>query len=125
LNGISNNASIFTGFLSDEITSSIGQQWQRVQTLLPNLEALDFDTHLDKRKEAEWYQKIIDSAAQQRGKVSTFGEDDGIKSLLSFSMLCLIAADAKKNQNDQGNFLKLSMSILLPIVSLHLMTKTW
>lgn len=88
--------------------------------MLPNLEALDFGTHLDRRKEAEWYQKIMDSAAQQKGKVSTFGEDDGIKSLLSFSMLCLISADAKKEQNDKGDLLKLSMSILLPIVSLFL-----
>ena len=111
------------GFLSEEIISSISQQWQRVQTMLPNLEALDFDTHLARRKEAEWYQNILDKAAQQRGNVSTFGEDDGIKSLLSFSMLCLITADAKKNQHSQGDFLNLSMSILLPIVSSFMMKK--
>jgi len=86
--------------------------------MLPNLEALDFDTHLDRRKDADWYQKIIVSAAQLKGKVFTFGEDLGIKSLLSFSMLCLLAAGTKENQNDKDDLLKLSMSILLPMVSL-------
>lgn len=107
--------------MSEEITSSISHQWRLVQTMLPNLEALDFDAHLEGRKEAEWYQKVIDSAAQQKGRVSRFGEDYGIKSLLSFSMLCLIAADAKESQHDQGGFMKLSLSILLPIVSSYLM----
>jgi hypothetical protein len=100
------------------MTSAISQQWQQVQTTLPNLEALNFDTYLDRRKDADWYQKIIENAAQQKGKVFVFGEDHGIKSLLSFSMLCLIAANTKKEENDKGDLLKLSMSILLPIVSL-------
>ena len=103
--------------MSHEITSFLSQQWQRIQTILPNLESLDFDTILRRRNDAEWYQKIVDVAAQQSEKVPMYKEDNGVKALLSFSMLCLIAFDVKTNQYDQGILFRLSMSILLPIVS--------
>lgn len=106
--------------MPQEITSAIGRLWQIVQRILPNLEELDFENHLDRRKDAEWYKTILNNVAQQKGKISSFGEDEGIKLLLSFVTLCLIAADTKKKKNEKGDLVKLSMSILLPIVSVCL-----
>lgn len=73
------------------------------------------------RNEAEWCQKVVNIAAQQSENVPIYNEDNGVKALLSFSMLCLIAFDVKTNQHDQGILFRLSMSILLPIVSFALM----
>ena len=64
------------GFLSQDITSIISQQWQRVQSMLPNLEVLDFESHMDDRKNTDWYQSAMNNVKQQTGKVAIFGEEE-------------------------------------------------
>ena len=49
-------------------------------------------------------------------KTAFYGEEDGIRALLSYSMLCLLAAE-QSGGDERDELLKNSFSVLLPMVS--------
>ena len=106
---------ILAGFLPNNnyVASSIAEQWEHIQEICPHLEVLPFELHLTERKKLSWYQKVL--RRSQDKKISMFAEEDGIKALLSFSTLCLHAAE-KSEGDEKDEFIKLSFSILLPLV---------
>ena len=115
---VSLSGPFIAGFLSDNVASAISEQWQYMQNILPNLEILRFDMRLSERTNSEWYQKVMRNMKKQSSdfcKISSYGEADAIMSLLSFSMLCLIAALHSEGV-EKDEFVKLSMSVLLPTV---------
>jgi len=53
---------------------------------------------------------------KQKTKCKTaFYEEDGIRALLSYSMLCLLAAE-ESGGDERDEFLRTSFSVLLPMV---------
>ncbi len=117
--GISISGLSVAGFLNSHITDEIGSQWQLVSRILQNLENIEYERSLARRMNAEWYQKVMDNLKRkgsEKNTIACFGEHDALRIMLSFSNLCLIAAE--HNEGDQTNgLLKLSMSVLLPLVS--------
>ena len=70
------------------------------------------------RKSQDWYKQAFANMKKQNidpRKIARYGEEDGIRALLSFSTLCLIAAEDSEGK-EKDEFVKLSMSILLPMV---------
>ena len=70
-----------------------------MSAILPELEILPFERHLEERKRTSWYQKVMGNIEKQSidsKKIQSYGEDDGIKALLSFSSLCLLAAEGSE-----------------------------
>ena len=91
-----------------------------MSAILPELEILPFERHLEERKRTSWYQKVMGNIEKQSidsKKIQYYGEDDGIKALLSFSSLCLLAAEGSEG-DEKDELLGFSLSVLLPIVSL-------
>ena len=103
-----------TGSLPDNAASAVTEQWDYISQILPDLEELPFEAHLDDRKKMSWYRNV-EKQGIPSSKISTYGEEDGIRALLSFSTLCLIAAEESEG-DEKDEFLKLSMSVLLPMV---------
>ena len=109
-----------SGFLAKSVASSVAEQWERLSAILPELEILPFERHLEERKSTSWYQKVMGNIEKQSidsKKIQSYGEDDGIKALLSFSSLCLLAAEGSEG-DEKDELLGFSLSVLLPIVSL-------
>lgn len=99
--------------------SIVEDQWYNIAIILPDLEALKFDCRLDERKRMSWYINVMKNLEKQgidASKISCNGEEDGIRALLSFSSLCLIIAQ-ESEEGEKNEFVKLAMSVLLPIVS--------
>ena len=96
------------------LASVVAEQWEHIQAILPELEILPFELHHEERRKKGWYQKAMRNVGID-SKISLYGEEDGIKALLSFSALCLIAAEESED-DEKDEFVKLSMSILLPLV---------
>ncbi len=91
-----------------------------MSAILPELEILPFERYLEERKRTRWYQKVMGNIEKQSidtKKIQSYGEDDGIKALLSFSSLCLFAAEGSEG-DEKHELLGFSLSVLLPIVSL-------
>ena len=105
------------GFLSDDTSSSLSRQWERINQTLPNLEALRFDAQLDQRKDKDWYKKISSVIRRHTSKIASFKEDDGIVTLLSFSSICLVAAGHSRRE-EKDSLMRLAMSVLLPMVNI-------
>lgn len=114
--GITLEGASVAGFLPQSVASTIGEQWERVSLLLKNMDVLPFEVHLDERTKMNWYEKAMKIIEKQNiGSISSFGEDEGIKALLEFSKLCLLSAQNKED-NEKDELLKLSFSVLLPVV---------
>ena len=108
------------GFLPPILESEVSEQWALLGSILPEMEELDFDRELDKRKSTEWYRKVQQSMNKEglsTTDIALQSEAVGLRALLSFSLLCLLAAEQTEG-DDQDGFVKLAMSILLPAVSL-------
>ena len=110
-----------SGFLAKGAAYSVAEQWARLSDkLLPELEVLPFERHLEERKRTSWYQNVMGNIEKQSidsKEIQSHGEDDGIKALLSFSSLCLHAAERCEG-DEKDELLGFSLSILLPIVRL-------
>jgi hypothetical protein len=117
--GLNLDGPCVAGFLSSDVASSLSRQWEYIHQLLPNLDPLRFDMQLDQRMDKEWHQKIKNVIKRQSSKSSSialFKEDYGLMTLLSFSMMCLVAAEHREKL-EKDNLLKLAMSVILPVVS--------
>ena len=125
--GISLEGECVAGFLANNVASSVAEQWEHVSAILPELEPLPFERHLEEQKRMSWYRKVMSNMEKQcidSKKILTYGEDDGIKALLSFSRLCRIAA--KESVGDEKNeLLGFSLSVLLPITQFCIDKQVW
>jgi len=125
--GISISGPSVAGFLSSYITDEIGSQWRMVNSILQNLESVEYERNLSRRMNAEWYQKVKDNLKKkgsEKNTIACFGEHDALRILLSFSNLSLIAA--KHSDEDQKDgFMRLSMSVLLPLTQFSIDKKVW
>ena len=103
------------GILPNYLATSIAEQWEQLQAVLPDLELLPFKLHLTERKKLSWYSKVSRNIGSGSKKTSMYAEEDGIKALLSFSTLCLSVAEESEG-DEKDEYVKLSLSILLPLV---------
>ncbi|KAL7543089.1 hypothetical protein ACHAXR_012410 [Thalassiosira sp. AJA248-18] len=118
----------FKGFLPKRIASVMTEQWDHIAAILPDIEVLSFESHLEERKKLSWYQKIMKNMEKQNvdpNKISLHGEENGLVSLLAFSSLCLIAAEQSEGDDERDEFVKLSMSVLLPITQFSIDKQVW
>ena len=60
-------------------------------------------------------QKLMGIVKREISKIALFREGDGLMTLLSFSMICLVAAE-HSNAQKKDHFLKLALSVILPMV---------
>lgn len=98
-----------------------------MQGILPDMEVLQYKMHLEERKKKDWYGKVMKNVDKQdlhSEKVSSYGEEDGINALLSFSTLCLIAAEETED-DVKDDFVKLAMSVLLPLTQFSIDRQVW
>ena len=118
--GVTLEGPTVAGFLPNNVASSVAEQWEYISSILPNLETLPFQMHLEERTQMDWYQRVMRNIGKlsDKCKIAFYGEEDGIQALLSFSMLCLLAAK-ESNGDERDELLKNSFSVLLPMVSLE------
>ncbi len=118
--GVTLDGSTVAGFLPNNLASSVAEQWEYIAHVLPDLETLPFQIHLEERKKSDWYQRVMRNIGKQSAKckIACYGEEDGIQALLSFSMLCLLASKESEG-NARDELLKTSFSVLLPMVSFY------
>ncbi|KAL3759192.1 hypothetical protein ACHAWU_001210 [Discostella pseudostelligera] len=91
------------GFLPSSVVSLIAEQWEYVSSILPD-------------NKNNWYERAMRNFEKQKTKCKTaFYEEDGIRALLSYSMLCLLAAE-ESGGDERDEFLRTSFSVLLPMV---------
>lgn len=114
--GLNMEGTWVAGFLSDEVSASVSRLWERISQILPNLEALRFDTQLNQRKEKEWHKRLISIVKKHTSKIASYREDDGLLILLSFSSICLVTAELSEGQ-EKDDLIQLALSVILPIVS--------
>lgn len=112
--GLNMEGAHVAGFLSNDVISSLSRQWEHVHRILPSLD-LRYEAAFKLRKEQEWYKKIMSLVKRQNSKIAIYKENEGLMTLLSFSTICLIAAE-NSDRGEKDRLLKLAMSILLPMV---------
>lgn len=125
--GVTMDNPTLSGFLPPFLESEVSEQWDLLGSILPEMEALDFDKELDKRKSTEWYKRVQQSMNKEglsTTDIALQSEDKGLRSLLSFSWLCLLAAEQTEG-DDQDGFVKLAMSILLPATQFCIDKHIW
>ena len=123
--GVSVDGPFVAGFLPQRVASSIAEQWDCIQSILPDLEVLPFEARLDERQKMSWYQKVMrNKQSIDSSKISLYGEADGVRALLSFSMLCLIAAKESEG-NEREELIRNSMSVLLPMAQFSIDKQVW
>jgi len=125
--GVTLEGPCVAGFLPKHVASAVAEQWEYMQGILPDLEVLPFRLHLDERKKMDWYGKVMRNLEKQSidsKKVSSYGEEDGVSALLSFSTLCLIAAEESED-DVKDEFVKLAMSVLLPLTQFSIDRQVW
>lgn len=134
------------GFISQEATTSLSRQWECIHQLIPHLEPIRYDASLHQRKDKDWYQvrsshcpllifscrvltsqyctfvtlspqKLMGIVKREMkiSNIASFREGDGLMTLLSFSMICLVAAE-HSDAEERDHFLKLALSVILPMV---------
>jgi hypothetical protein len=106
------------GFLPNNLSSLVAEQWEYISSsILPDLETLPFQIHLEEREQMGWYQRVMRNVGKQSAKckIAYYGEEDGIQALLSFSKLCLLASNESEG-DARDELLKNSFSVLLPMV---------
>ena len=122
--GVTLEGESVAGFLPKAVASIVAEQWYHISAILPDLEVLPFESHLDERKKHGWYKKVIQNMEKQSidsTKIALNNEEMGMRALLSFSSLCLIAAEESEG-DEKDEYVKLSMSVLLPIVRFFVVT---
>lgn len=112
--GLNMEGAHVAGFLSNDVITSLSRQWEHVHRILPNLD-LRFEAALKQRRDKNWYQKMMSIVKRQRSKIALYKENEGLMTLLSFSTICLVAAE-DSDGGEKDRLLKLAMSILLPMV---------
>ena len=118
--GVTLEGESVAGFLPKAVASIVAEQWYHISTILPDLEVLPFESYLDERRKLPWYQKVARNIEKQTidsSKIALNAEEEGIRALLSFSSLCLIVAEESEG-DEREEYVKLSVSVLLPIVRL-------
>ncbi|KAL9188503.1 hypothetical protein ACHAXT_006881 [Thalassiosira profunda] len=125
--GVSFEGSSAAGFLPGSVVSMIAEQWDLLHTLLPNTEGLRYEALLNERSQTGWYQKAMKTMGSRGidpSKIPIYGEENAIRALLLYSMLCLVAAKECEG-GEKDEFVKLSMSILLPMTQFSVDKQVW
>eukprot|EP00804_Cyclotella_cryptica_P030618 CCRYP_015660-RB/>CCRYP_015660-RB protein AED:0.34 eAED:0.34 QI:350/1/1/1/0.8/0.66/6/1929/1583 len=125
--GLNLDGSCVAGFLSADVASSLSRQWEYIHQLLPKLDPLRFDMQLSQRMDTEWHQKIrnvIKRHSSKSNSIALFKEDYGLMTLLSFSMMCLVAAEHSE-RGEKDNLLKLALSVVLPVTQFGIDKNVW
>jgi hypothetical protein len=108
-----------TGFVSQALEVEISRQWGQLSKFLPSFPSLDFDKRVIKVKEREWYHKEIEDRKEtlEDQRIARFSEGEGLNLYISFSSLCLFLAKSETNDKVRNQLFQLSLSVLLPLVS--------
>ena len=125
--GVSLEGECVHGFVANSVAFSVAEQWDLLSTLFPELERLPFERYLEEQTRLSWYKKVMANMEKQSidsKKIVSYGEDDGIKTLLSFSRLCLIEAQGHDG-DERHELLACSLSVLLPITQFCIDKPVW
>jgi hypothetical protein len=119
--GLQINDGKVAGFLPTHIESELGRQWESLGFFVPALSKLKFAIRLAEVKQLHWYNQgyATHKKAVEEESISTHAELAGLELMLSRSLLCLKLA-RHRDAHNRNDLLMMSLSILLPIVSLHL-----
>lgn len=107
-----------TGWMSDEATSYLSQLWQKIESLIPTLSALDFDNAAMNVKKSDWYQKAVQHLETEFKSIpiACHGEESALNILFIFAHAALLMAKHEQDDVKTEVLLKYALSILLPTV---------
>jgi hypothetical protein len=112
---------LVSGCLKPSDEREIASQWQEMAVLLPTLPEFDYNSHLSKVKNLDWYktgQKHYQDLDQSPSESDPLGEAEGLKLYLAFSRLCLkLAKSSSEGSTISNQAIQASLSVLLPVVS--------
>lgn len=122
--GITMDDGQVAGFVSDAIEAELVEQWELVQTRLPESFAFDFRAKLKTLRDSVWYKESRERQAttEARHRIVFYGEDVALSALLSFSRVCLVFAT--DNVVNEKLYL-IALSILLPVSQFCLNESLW
>lgn len=102
------------GPLTPDVEADLSNQWNVITGLVPQFTDFDFQAHLESAKSSSWYKKVVQDVGES---MSAYGEKDAFQLFRTLSRLCLNAANSAKDIATRNSFLKLSLSVVLPLVS--------
>jgi hypothetical protein len=117
-----------SGYLGPCIERELSDQWDALNSQLPETCAFDFQARLEALKQTQWYTENKERHALHRSSsIASYGEDSGLLLLLSLSRACLLFAADLDEASHKDKLLFTSLSILLPMsqFSLNPDKKLW
>jgi hypothetical protein len=108
-----------TGFLPPVLETEVSNQWTKMASMIPSFPRLKFVDRIAVVKEKDWYADEVENRkrANASAPIARYAEDDGVALYLAFSSLCLRLAESESDVNVRSQLLKISLSIILPVVS--------
>jgi hypothetical protein len=112
------------GYLGPILEEELSDQWDMLNSHLPEASSFNFRAHLGALKATPWYTENEDKhKARQNNAIPSFGEDVGLSILSTFSRICIHLAAGIDEQHQKDRLLFTSMSILLPMSQFSLNQK--
>jgi hypothetical protein len=108
-----------TGFLPTVLETEVSNQWAKIASMMPYFPKLNFLERVAGVKEKDWYADEVENRkrANASDPIARYAEDDGVALFFAFSSLCLRLAESESDVDVRNQLLKISLSILLPVVS--------
>lgn len=110
------------GPLSPSIEAELADQWKHITNFVPQFADFDFQANLDAAKSSSWYKEVMDVVSES---MAAYGEEDGFQLFLTLSRLSFKAAYSTKDRTTSIDFLKLGLSVVLPLVSTSASGMQW
>lgn len=112
--GVNISGERVVGHVSSETEIELFHEWDRMGKLMPWASSFDFKGALSTTKNSKWYKSA--DLDYDHETIAAHGEDNGMKILLIFSNLCLLAAEASPTKAAIDALVKTALSVLLPMV---------
>lgn len=112
--GVNISAVRVRGPLSPDVEAELTDQWNQIAKYLPQSSDFDFQAKLHSAKSSSWYKEVMGDVGESR---ASYGERDAFDLFRTLSRLCLKAADSTTDSATRNAFLKLALSVVLPLVS--------
>ena len=103
------------GPLTPDVEADLSDQWNVISRLVPQFADFDFQGQLDSAKSSTWYKKVMQDVGES---MTAYGEKDAFQLFRTLSRLCLNAADSAEDIQTRNAFIKLALSVVLPLVSI-------
>jgi hypothetical protein len=112
------------GYLGPILEEELSDQWDMLNSQLPEICGFSFRGQLGTVKATSWYIENEEKhKARENNAIPSFGEDVGLSILLTFSRICIRLAAEINDQLEKDRLLFTSMSIILPMSQFSLNQK--